>query len=110
MHNGQDIDLVGLDVVDDPVWAFDHLPDLLQSIFWNDSAGLGKCRDLLRSPRQAVHHVSSIFRRILRNIVIDSGQMILSRFRPVDVHFGSPYCARTSRTSIVRPALLSASP
>ncbi|MEI8132435.1 MAG: hypothetical protein WCG34_08375 [Leptolinea sp.] len=42
MNNGQNVDLVRLDVIDDPVWAFDHLPDLFQPVFGNDSAGLGK--------------------------------------------------------------------
>jgi hypothetical protein len=42
MNNGQDVNLIGLDVIDDPIWAFDHLPDLFQPVFRNDSAGLGK--------------------------------------------------------------------
>jgi hypothetical protein len=41
MNNGQDVDLIGFNVIDDPVWAFDHLPNLFQPVFGNDSAGLG---------------------------------------------------------------------
>ena len=72
MNHRQDIDLAGFDVINDPVWAFYYLTDLLQSVLRDDSTGLRESFDLLRSTRQTVHHVLSIFRGILCNISVNS--------------------------------------
>ena len=42
MDDSKDVNLIGFDVVDDTVRAFDHLPNLVQVVFRHSTAERGK--------------------------------------------------------------------
>ena len=50
VNDGQNIDLVRFDVIDDPVWPLDHLSNLVHFVLRHFASGERKISDLLRSP------------------------------------------------------------
>src|SRR3990170_6825222 len=110
MKNRDDIYLIGFDMIDDPIRPLYHFTDLVQVILRNFPARKGMFSDLLGAASQSIHHLLGIFRRVLCDVLINAIKMILCGICPMDIHSGSPYFLRTSRTSLVQPALLSANP
>ena len=56
VKHGNYVDLVGLDVVDDPVWSLDNLPDLIQLILWHRTPRKWRIGDLLGTASDAINH------------------------------------------------------
>jgi predicted amidohydrolase len=110
MNHCNDIDLVGLDVIDDPVWTTEYLSYLIDIVFQHPTAGQRECRDLLGSLDDVIHCTQRIAFRILRDVGVDRIKMSLCRFRPVDFHSGNPYFLLVSDTSLVLPDALSSKP
>jgi hypothetical protein len=55
MNNGNNVQLVGFDVVDDSVRAFQNFPYLREIDFWDDAARLWERGDLLRALGEAIN-------------------------------------------------------
>jgi len=62
VDNCQDVDLVRLDVVNDPVRPFEDFADLAEFELRNRTSGLWKLGDLLRSSAQAVNDAERVIR------------------------------------------------
>jgi len=110
MYHCKHVNLVRLDVIDDPVRAFHDFPDLTGFCLWNHSTRERKLADLLRPPCQSIHNPLRILGRTLTNIGMNSPKLLNRSISPMNLHFGNPNSARTRSTSVVRPAWLSASP
>lgn len=107
MNDSEHVDLSRLDIVENAVRPFDDLSNLGHLIFRDHAPGERKFRDLLGSPRQALHHSPGVRGRILGDLAVDRVQVPQRRIGPMNVHSGKPYLRRTSWTSVVLPALLS---
>ena len=55
VDHGDHINLVGLDVIDDPEGAFQHFPYLREIDFRDDAAGLGEIADLLGTSGETIN-------------------------------------------------------
>ena len=55
VDHGDHINLVGLDVIDDPEGAFQHFPYLREFDFRDDAAGLGEIADLLGASGETIN-------------------------------------------------------
>ena len=110
VNDRDDIHLIGFDVINDPVWALKDFAYLRKLGFGNDATGLGKIADLLGTSCQAVNDSLGVLRGALSEVGMKVSKMAYRRVGPVDLHFGSPNEERTCSTSVVRPALLSATP
>lgn len=55
MNDGDNVQLVGFDVIDDSVRAFQKFPYLREIDFWDDAAGLWKRGDLLGASGEAIN-------------------------------------------------------
>lgn len=110
MNHCDDIHLIRLDVIHDPVGPLKNLTNLRTLGFGNDASGLWEITDLLRTSCQAINNTLCIFRRALSDVGMKASKVADRRVGPVDLHFGSPNEERTCSTSVVRPAWLSATP
>ena len=110
VNHCDDIHLIGLDVIHDPVGPLKNLTNLWTLSFGNDAAGLWEITNLLRTSCQAVNNTLCILRRALSDVGMKASKVAYRRIGPVDLHFGSPNEERTRSTSVVRPAWLSANP
>ncbi|HLQ24758.1 MAG TPA: hypothetical protein VK138_02645 [Acidiferrobacterales bacterium] len=41
MHNGENVDTIPPDAIDDAVWAFEHFAQVLVLVFWDSASGVG---------------------------------------------------------------------
>ena len=82
MDDSQDVDLVRLDVVDDPVGTLEDLADLIEVVFGDLAARERKGRDLLRASCEAIEDALGVGRRVLRDVGVDGVEMLLSRVPP----------------------------
>lgn len=110
MDYSENIYLIRFDVVDDSIRSFNDFANLIQLIFAHFLSGKREHGDLFGTPRDAVYHPSGVFSGIVRYVPVDGVEMSFGRLGPVDSHSARPYFSRISRTSLVRPALLSPRP
>ena len=110
MDDGEHVNTIASDRVDDSVRTFEYLADRIDVKLGDDAPGMGKSANLLRATRQAVDGAAGIFRRSLRDVIVDGPQMAERLIRLVDFHCGSPKSFRTCSTLVTRRASLSARP
>ena len=110
MNDSQNINLVWLEVIDYPVWTFNYLANLRKGSFRDHSAGKRECSNLFRAKSQAIHGSLGICDGITGDECVDGCEMGDCGICPMYIHAGNPKRLRTSFTSMVLPAWLSARP
>ena len=76
MDHGDDVHLIGRDVVHDSVRAFHHFPYLWEIGFGDDAAGFGELSNLLGAPGEAVNDSQCVLGGALSDIGVNVPQMV----------------------------------
>lgn len=61
MNDSDDVQLVGFDVINDSVRAFQNFPYLREVDFWDDTTRLWKRGDLLGASGEAINDSQGVF-------------------------------------------------
>src|SRR5688572_23133851 len=110
VNYGEDIDLVGIDFVDNAIRVLEHFANGRVAILGNLTSRQRKRADLFGTPRNSIDHLLRITGRVFGNVIVNPCQLPKRLLGPSDSHGTSPNCFLTSATGTVRPALLSARP